>query len=130
MFLGSRFGARLVHGIQTDDVAAKIVLHTADCHLLPIGCEDPRYEIPTEWRVWDSISDKDGELDPGELVDTGWLPVAKFIETFDDRPIIVPPGWVGKICFQARMIRRGLGDSAGDYSASLTVEVKLDGTEG
>ena len=112
--------------IQTDDTAAKIALDTADCHLLPIGYTDLRYEIPTEWRVWDSTSDNDGKLEAGELIDRGWLPVAAFIKTFDDNPIIVPPGWSGKIYFQARMTRHGLGNSAGDYSAGLTVAVTED----
>ena len=109
--------------IQTDDTAAKIALDTADCHLLPIGYTDLRYEIPTEWRVWDSTSDNDGKLEAGELIDTGWLPVATFIKRFDDNPITVPSGWSGEISFQARMTRHRLGDSAGDYSAELTVAV-------
>jgi len=96
----------------------EIALDTADCHLLPIGYTDLRYEIPTEWRVWDSTSDNDGKLEAGELIDTGWLPVATFIAfiaTVDDSSITVPSGWSGEISFQARMTRHRLGDSAGDY---------------
>ena len=97
-------GALVLH-IQTHDTAAKIALNTADCHLLPIGCVDPRHEIPTEWRVWDSASDNDGKLELGELIDTGWLPVATFIETFHDSPIIVPSDWSGEIRFQASILQ-------------------------
>ena len=112
--------------IQTDDTAARISLNTAACRLVRIGHVGPYWEIPTEWRVWDSTSNQDGQLDPGELVDSGWLPVVTFMETFQDNPIVVSSGWSGEIYFQVRMTRYGLGNNSGDYSAALTVDVAED----
>lgn len=112
--------------IQTGASAAKISLDTTACPLMRIGHVGPYWEILTEWRAWDGTSNQDGQLDPGELVDSGWLPVVTFMETFQDDPIIVPSGWTGEICFQVRMTRYGLGNSAGDYSAALTVSVTED----
>jgi len=110
----------------TTVTAAKVFINTADCRLTRIGHVGPYWEIPTEWRVWDTTSNQDGHLDPGEVVDSGWLVVAAFMETYQDSPIVVPPGWAGEICFQMRMTRSGLGNSAGDYSAALTVDVAED----
>ena len=97
-----------------------VTLHTLDCRLL---CEDPAAEIPTWWRIWDSNSDGDGKLEAGEIVDTGWIPVADFIAHWNLYEIEVPSGWSGEIRFQLRMERSGLADHAGTYSATLRVDV-------
>jgi len=99
-----------------------VSLDTDHCRLTRVGHQELRFEIPTEWRVWDDHE--------GEIVNTGWVPVAQFQAMFETNSIAIPPGWSGEIYFQARMIRNGLGDPAGDYSAALTVEIKLDGAEG
>jgi len=95
-----------------------VSLGTDDCRLTRVGSEDPRYEILTEWRVWDDLG--------GVVIDTGWLAVAVFEEMFESGAITVPSGWSGEIHFQLRMIRYGLGDHSGDYSAALTVDVPED----
>ena len=100
--------------------ATAVTLHTLDCRLV---CKDPAAEIPTWWRVWDSNSDGDGKLEAGEIVDTGWIPVADFITHWNLYEIEVPTGWSGKIRFQLRMERSGLADHAGTYSATLRVDV-------
>jgi len=95
-------------------------LDTLDCHLL---CADIGTEVPTWWRVWDTNCDNDGEPDPGELIDTGWIPVADFVAHWNKFKIVIPSGWSGEIAFQAKMERNGLADLAGSYSATLTVDV-------
>lgn len=100
-------------------------LDTLNCRLL---CTDLDAEIPTWWRVWDSNADADGELEPGELIDTGWIPVADFIAHWNQYKIEIPAGWSGDINFQVRMERSGVADLAGSYSATLTVDVS-DGSQ-
>jgi len=95
-----------------------VSLSTDDCRLTRAGFEDPRYEIPTEWRVWDDHG--------GVVINTGWLAAAVFEEMFENADIVVPSGWSGEIYFQLRMTRYGLGDYSGDYSAALTVDVLED----
>jgi len=99
---------------------ALITLHTLNCRLL---CSDPDAEIPSWWRVWDSNSNNDGEPDPGELVDSGWISGAEFIAHWNLYEIEIPSGWSGKITFQMKMERSRLGDHAGTYSATLKVDV-------
>jgi hypothetical protein len=101
--------------IVTYTASASVALDTTACMLMRIGYNDPYWEIPTEWRVCDSRE--------GAVIDSGWLAVATFMEMFQDNPIVVPSGWSGEIYFQVRMTRYGLGHSAGDYSAALTVIV-------
>jgi hypothetical protein len=96
-----------------------VTLDALNCRLLA----DLTTEVPTWWRVWDSNSDNDGEPDPGELIDTGWIAVAHFIVHWNEFEITIPPGWSGEIRFQAEMERNGLADLAGSYSATLTVDV-------
>lgn len=95
-------------------------LDTLDCRLL---CADLGTEVPTWWRVWDSNYNNDGEPDPGELVDTGWIAVAEFIARWNQYEIKFPPGWSGEIRFQLKMKRSSLADHAGMYSAILKVDV-------
>ena len=95
--------------------AMAVSVDTEHCRVTRVGYEGPRWEIPTQWRVWDDHG--------GELVNTGWISVASFQATFESNAIHVPAGWSGNISFQARMIRSGLGDSGGEYLASLTVSV-------
>jgi len=97
-----------------------VTLDTLGCHLV---CSALDTEIPTWWRVWDSIGNHDGELDPGELVDSGWIPVSDFIIDWNDETISIPLGWTGGINFQLKMERSGLGDPAGHYSTVLDVTV-------
>lgn len=97
-----------------------VTLDTLNCRFL---CADLATEVPTWWRVWDSNSDNDGESDPGELIDTGWIAVADFIAHWNQYVIEIAPGWSGKIRFQAKMQRNGVADLAGSYSATLTVDV-------
>jgi len=99
--------------------ATMIALDTDACCLTRMaGYEGPRWEIPTEWRVWDDHG--------GEVINTGWLAVALFKVMFEKGVIVVPSGWAGEIYFQLRMTRYGLGDYPGDYSAALTVDVVED----
>ena len=106
--------------------AAKFSLNTAASRLIRIGHVGSHWEIPTEWKVWDSTSNQDGHLDSDELVDSGWLEVSAFIQTFQDSPIRIPSGWTGEIYVQMRMTRSGLGNAGGEYSAALTVDVVGD----
>jgi len=95
-----------------------VSLNTDSCRLTRNGSADSRYEIVTEWRVWDDHG--------GEVIDTGWLAVMLFEEMFENGAITVPSGWSGEIYLQLRMTRYGLGDHSGDYLASLTVDVAED----
>jgi len=97
-----------------------VTLDTLNCRFL---CAYLATEVPTWWRVWDSNSDNDGELDSGELIDTGWIAVADFIAHWNEFEIVIPPGWSGEIRFQAKMERNRLANLAGSYSATLTVDV-------
>lgn len=96
-----------------------VCLDTKDCRL---QSSDFDAKIPTWWRVWDSTSDNDGILQDGELIDTGWIPVADFI-AMNGAIITIPAGWSGEIMFQLKMKRSGYGNRAGHYSCSLGVEV-------
>ena len=96
-----------------------VCLDTKDCRL---QSSDLDAKIPTWWRVWDSTSDNDGILEDGELIDTGWIPVADFI-AMNGAIITIPAGWSGEIMFQLKMKRSGYGNRAGHYSCSLGVEV-------
>jgi hypothetical protein len=97
-----------------------VTLDTEDCRLLRA---DLGAEIPTWWRIWDSNGDNDGELESGELIDTGWIPVAVFIG-MNGTIITIPADWFGEIRFQLKMERSGHGNPAGHYSCSLGVGVE------
>jgi len=105
--------------VNADD-GMTVTLNTEGCRLM---CSDLGVEIPTWWRVWDSTSDQDGELDPGELVDSGWIPASDFIVHWNNDTIEIPLGWTGEINFQLKMERSGLDDPAGYYSTDLNVTV-------
>ena len=96
-----------------------VSLDTKDCRLQHADLDA---EIPTWWRVWDSHADADGKLEPGELIDTGWIPVAEFIK-MNGAIITIPAGWSGNILFQLKMKRSDYGNRAGHYSCALGVEV-------
>jgi len=102
-----------------------VTLDTLNCCLL---CEDPAAEVPTWWRVWDSNSDNDGELDLGELADSGWIAAADFVAHWNESLIVAPPGWSGEMRFQVKMKRSGIADPAGTCSATLKVDV-YDGAQ-
>ena len=95
--------------------SATVTLDTDVCCLLRVPPSIHGREIPTEWQVWDNHA--------GEVVNTGWLPVALFKAMFENDVILIPSGWSGEIYFQMRMMRHGLGDRSGDYSAALTASV-------
>ena len=95
-----------------------MTLGTESCRLLRVPPSSHGREICTEWRVWEDHG--------GAIIDTGWLPVALFEAMFEANDIALPSGWSGEIYFQARVVRRGLGDHAGDYSAALAVSVSED----
>ena len=109
-------------GILSVDASAGMIvsLNTENCRMQSTDFDT---EILTWWRVWDSNANADGKLEPGELIDTGWMPVEQFIAIYSGSKIIIPADWSGEIRFQLRMERKGLGNPAGHYSCALGVKV-------
>lgn len=118
---GEFLSNQLILSVTDASAGMTVTLYTKSCQL---QCTDPGAEIPTWWRIWDSNADEDGELESGELIDTGWIAVADFIADWDKFEIEIKPPWSGKIRFQLKMERKGYGNPAGYYECSLGIGVQ------
>ncbi len=86
---------------------------------LPIRKLSGGLGLPTWWRCWDDEADRDGELEGGEVIDTGWQEVAS--QTPNERldRATIPAGWSGELNLQLRVKRSGFDDRAGDYQGGI-----------
>lgn len=86
---------------------------------LPIGKLFGDFGLPTWWRCWNDKADRDGALEGGEVIDTGWQEVASQTpnERLDRATILA--GWSGELNLQLRIKRSGYDDRAGDYQGGI-----------